>query len=240
MNQYEDLKELIDLMKLQDYFTLSIETEPIEFEPVYNEDLGILPGEIRTFQHEISREYVSDFEQVYSRELSIYLEKDKTIYESGFIEYEIKKISDLVSSIENGLKNIQDNDIFKKAKNYILFLMDKRKKIESRDPIDSKGLTIPEIALICIYTNQHIDSTNAKQILNNFNPKLTSGRKLIEKYNHFQKTGNRIYLTENKKTDENREGILQKVVSYMETKELETTIAKNELQNLSELIKAKY
>lgn len=239
MSQDEDFKDLIDLMKLRDHFTFRIETEPIEFEPVPNKDLGILPGEIRTFQHEISREYVSDFEQVYNRELSIYFEKDKTLYESGFVEYEIKKISDLVSSIETGLKNIQDNDIFKKAKNYILFLMEKSKKVESREPIKSKGLSLSEIALICIYTKQHIDSTSAKQILNYFNPNLKSEKKLIDRYNYYQLVRNRIGEGV-EKNEKNRERLLMKVVSYLETNEFEATKAINELQSLSASIKARY
>jgi hypothetical protein len=121
-------------------------------------------------------------------------------------------------------------------------LLNEARKEPSREPgtFKSKGLSIPEIALICVYTNQHCDSSNANEILNKYNPHHTSGRKLIEKYSHFLKTVNRKNLTESKSADRHRKNLLQKVVSYLENNGLEATKAKNELQILSDSIDSRY
>jgi len=120
--------------------------------------------------------------------------------------------------------------------NYIQFLSVEPEPV----PIDSKGLSLPEIALICIYKDQHIDSTNADQILNRYNPKFKSGRKLIECYNKYQIPGDRIYLTQNETMDKNRAKLLQKVISYLELNEHETGKAKKEFEALTKQIDTNY
>lgn len=176
----------------------------------------------------------NDFQIIFEKEFKNHIAKDR----EQFRELHIYEIQQEAATLEN-FDRSAFYQIVEKVNLYIQFL---RREPGAQTPatIKSKGLSMAEIALICIYTNQHIDSKNASQILTKFNPSFKSGRSLIQKYNNLHTPGNRIYLSDNKITDKNRERLLFNVVSYLETNELETTKAKKELQNLSEQIISRY
>lgn len=102
--------------------------------------------------------------------------------------------------------------------------------------IKSRGLKLAEIALICVYTRQHIDSTNAKDILNKFNPTLKTESRLIEKYNIFQQQKNRTGKYESYRTAKYIERLIIFVISYLETNNIETDKAKDDLKIISKEI----
>ena len=179
-----------------------------------------------------------DYQTVFNSEFLNNSATDTEIFRKYHIEYVRNKLNEYteLETVTNW-----DYELIERTEKYLRFLIiNPVSETHSPGAIKSKGLSLPEIALICIYTNQHIDSTSSNQILNYFNPNLKSRKKLIDHYNHFQQNGNRIYLTESETKDKNREKLLTRVVYYLEASGLETTKAKNELQILSESINSRY
>lgn len=100
--------------------------------------------------------------------------------------------------------------------------------------------TLEEIALICIYTGEPVNSETADEILQYFNPALTSGRKLREVYNRLIHPGERIRLTENKTSDLKRARNMTRVIQYLEQNNHKTDQARQELGTLQNNINRHY
>lgn len=175
----------------------------------------------------------NDFQIIFEKELANSINPEK------FKEIQIEDLREKIDLLQK-YNRLTFRDIILRADLYVRFLERKTDTQTAPETIENKGLTMPEIALICIYTGQHIDSEAANQILKKYNPKLTSQRKLIEHYNHFQTKGNRVNLSENETKDKTQEKRLTKVVEYLEKNELNTIQAKDELQKLSKEINKKY
>ena len=100
-------------------------------------------------------------------------------------------------------------------------------------------LTFAHIALICIYQNILINSQNAENVIEEYHGKGES-RKLLERYSHFLKQDNRIAV---KKTNEHsrkaemaREKLLIEVITYLENKQLNTTKAQKDLEEIQKYL----
>lgn len=100
------------------------------------------------------------------------------------------------------------------------------------------GLTLTEIALICVYTGDIVDVKTAPNILKKYNSPLTSGRKLIEHYTNFL-----LYPTarrssgDNARKDNPKLKRLKKVIEYLRENNHDTQMAEFDLKSLEDNIK---
>ncbi len=103
-----------------------------------------------------------------------------------------------------------------------------------------EGWTLEEIALICIFTGEPVNPQTAGEILEFFNPALTSGRKLREVYNRLIHSGERTRLTENKSGDLKRARNITRVIQYLGQNNHKTDQARQELGTLQNNINRHY
>lgn len=130
----------------------------------------------------------------------------------------------------------------KLVEKYIHFLSNELEhEIRSMEPKNNGTLSLAEIALVCIYTNQHVNSTNANEILKKYNPNFVSGRKLVERYNsYYAYPQQRIALSENKKTDNDKLIHFNRVIEYLESNGYNSELAKTERDILKQKIEKYY
>ena len=121
-------------------------------------------------------------------------------------------------------------DIIELTQIYIDFLCKElERNINPLETMDGKGLSLVEIALICIYIDQHINSTNANDILKKYNSNFYSGRKLIERYNSFYTNPHeRVALSEHKHSDNMKLKNFNRVIEYLESNGYDSEVAKKE------------
>jgi hypothetical protein len=103
-----------------------------------------------------------------------------------------------------------------------------------------KGLSHPEIALICHYIGIPVDSKTAPTILKQFNNDLKSHKKLDNEADRFVRKLDRINLTGNKSADSKRIGTQERVIKYLKENGHNFTEAESDLKELEKIYNQTY
>lgn len=142
-----------------------------------------------------------------------------------------------IQQIDNYLDSFNKTEDSKKFSDKEKFI-DELKEA-THGTIEPKGLTQPEIAMICIYSDQRIDYSNFEEIQQIYNKKLTS-KKIVEHYNRLEYPANRTKLDGNYRTDKKRLRSHLKVIEYLQSNGENITMAKSEYDILDYNIKKHY
>jgi len=108
---------------------------------------------------------------------------------------------------------------------------------ESAKGNKSSTFSLAFIALVCIYKKINIEPSNALAILNEYGHDSTEPRKLLEKYNGYQKVGDRQNLSGMHRSDLERLKLLKRVIKYLQSTGIDPKIAIEDCKSLEEKIK---